>query len=117
MCERVQRQVRVSFNPLAVALRNRPMLRRALTRFAPLRPSCTGRPDLVLRLKINALILKATMVDPDLVPQLGQALVGARRPRRAPTLKLGNAVPLRDLAAEPLWTSLAHREHDMGVWL
>src|SRR4051812_35762116 len=57
--ERAQRQVWVGRDPLAVALRNRPMLRRALGRFAPLLSAHSSRPDLVLRLKLKALIFEA----------------------------------------------------------
>jgi hypothetical protein len=84
--ERVQRQIRVGCDPLAVTLRNRPMLRCTLGRFAPLLPAHSSRTNLVLRLKLNALIFERAMVDPDLVSQLHQTLVRDRGPRRAPTL-------------------------------
>ena len=63
VCERGQRQVWVGRDPLAVALRNGSMLRRALRRFAPLRPAHPSRTNLVLWLKLNALLLEAAMVD------------------------------------------------------
>src|SRR5215210_8054579 len=63
--ERVQRQVRVGCDLLAVALRNRPMLRYPLGRLAPLLPTRTGRSDLVLRLQLNALLFERAMVDTD----------------------------------------------------
>ena len=112
-----ERQVRVGRDPLAVALRNRPMLRRALGRLAPLLPAHAGRPDLVLRLQLDALLFEAAMVDPDLVPQLRQALVGRLRPRLTPALQFSDAVPLPHLPTEPLRPDLAHRQHDMRVRL
>ena len=115
--QRGQRQDRVGRNPLAVALRDGPMFRRALGRLAPLLPACTGRSDLVLRLKIKALLFEGAMVDADLVPQLRQALVGAGRPRLTPPLQFSNAVPLAHLPAKPLRPGLAHRQHHVRMRL
>ena len=71
-----QRQVRVGFDPRPVPLRDGPVLGRALGRLIPLLAARAGRPDLVLRLKRNALLFQIAMVDARLVPQLRQALVG-----------------------------------------
>ena len=109
--ERVERQVRIGLDALAVALRNRAMLGRTLGYLAPLLPARAGRPDLVLRLELDRLILERAVVDARLMPQLRQALVRLRGPRLAPALELGDAVPRPHLAPEPVGTGLAHRQH------
>src|SRR3954468_19761806 len=93
------------------------MLGCALGRFAAFLPTHSSRADLVLRLQLNALIFEAAMVDPDLMPQLRQALVGACRPRLTPALQFRNAVPLSNLPTEPLRPGLAQGQHHVRVRL
>jgi len=75
------------------------------------------RPDLVLRLKVDALVGIGAMIDPPLQPQLGHALIHMSRPCLTPALQMLIAVPVAVLLAEPLRSHLAHRQHDMRVRL
>ena len=76
-----------------------------------------GRADLVLGLKLDALIFQGAVIDPCLDPQLGQALIDMDGPGFAPMLQLLGSVPLPHLGAEAVLVHRPHGEHDMGVRL
>ena len=75
------------------------------------------RPDLVLRLKIDALRRQRAVVDPRVYIQFGQPFIDVIGPRLAPLLQERRAVPVPHLLTKALRPYVAHRQHDMRMRL
>ena len=74
-----------------------------------------GCADLALRLKPDALRLKAAMVDARVYVEFGQTLVDMFGPAFPPAFHHFRAVPVADLLAETILVHAAHGQHDMGM--
>ena len=114
---RPQRNLRLGQDALAVPARNIPMLGRTLGILAARLTTHPRRPNLALRLQLDTLRRQCAMVDPDIMAQLGAALVDVIGPALAPAGQLGRSVPLPHLLAEALRPDFAHRQHHMRVRL
>ena len=115
--DRVERDLRPGDDLLAILARNPGMVLNPLGILAPTEPARSCRPDLVLRLKVDALRLQRAMIDMCIDIQFGQTRVDMIGPRDPPFLQQRVAVPVAHLLPEPLRANLAHRQHDMRVRL
>src|SRR5208337_2082864 len=82
--QRLQRQLGLSQQPLAVAARDRPVFLGALGVLAAHRATGAGRADLVLRLEVDAARHVGAMIDADVQVRLGQPDIDQLGPARAP---------------------------------
>ena len=89
----------------------------ALGVLTAIEPPRSRRPDLVLRLKLDALRLQGAMIDARVYIERSQALVDMIGPRLAPFLQQRVTVPLTHLLTKPLRPDFAHRQHHMCVGL
>jgi hypothetical protein len=67
------------------------------------------------RLKFDALVPIAAVIEPNVVAGAEQVFVGQVSPVLAPLFELSNLVPFRDFAAETVRVNLSHREHQVDV--
>ena len=115
--DRIERDARVGNDARTVALGNGAVV------FDPLgfKPAVLhargGRADLVLRLKANALSLKAAVIDARINIELGKPLVDVVSPTLAPLRDQFSTVPVAHLRAEPVAIDLPHRQHHMRMRL
>ena len=116
MRDRVQRQIGIRDDPLAIAARDLAVHLRAvgLEPFA-LDNAMRGRADLALRLQRDALRLQAAMVDARVDVEFGKPLVGKLGPALAPALHHLRAVPVPHLLAKTVLVHRAHGQHDMRM--
>ena len=98
--DRVERDVRIGDDPLAIALRDSAMFVDALGLKPALHHARGGGADLVLRLQRDALRLQAAMIDARVDIELGQPLIDMLGPAFAPLLDQLGAVPVAHLRAE-----------------
>ncbi|CAA0093325.1 Uncharacterised protein [Starkeya nomas] len=115
--DRVESGGRIGDDPRAILAGNAPVILGAVG----LKPggfhALRGCADLRLRLKVDALCLKAAVVDPRVYVEFRQPLVDVIGPAFAPTLDQIRAVPLPHLRAEAVRVHRPHGEHDMGMGL
>lgn len=118
VCDRVQRNGRVGYDPRAVVTGDLAVKVRPVGSFnAVALDALCGCADLALRLKPDALSFKAAMVDPGVDVEFGQPLVDVFGPAFPPALDHLRAVPFPHLRAETVLGHAAHGEHDMGMGL
>jgi hypothetical protein len=125
--QRVQCDIRIFQDALAVAPRDVVMLGPPLRILAPLRPSRPGRPYLVLRLQLDVPLGIGAVIDARIMTQLMQPLVRHLGPALAPTHQQWCRIPAPLLRPEPsfilvpsrslLCHDLPHGQHDVRVRL
>ena len=122
--QRLQCQLRVSQQPLAVAARDRAMLLGALGVLAAHRATGAGRADLVLRLEVEAARGVRAVIDANVLVHLGQPDIDQLGPARAPDPQQRLVVPAALLEAETRLLRMPlsrhdppHRQHDVRMRL
>ena len=113
--DRVQGDVRVLDDARAVLAGDAPVILGAVGLDPGSLDALRRCADLGLRLKTDALRLKAAVVDPRVDVEFGKTLVDVIGPAFAPTFDQLGAVPLPHLLAEPVVVHAAHGQHDMGM--
>ena len=106
MRDRVERDIGIGDDPLAIALRDGAVFLDPLgLKPAPAHARCGGA-DLVLRLQRNALRLQAAVIDARVDIEFGQPLIDMLGPALAPLLDQFGLVPVAHLRAEPVFVRL-----------
>ena len=115
--QRRQHQGGIGDDLIAVPPRQRLVLRGALGVLAARVAPRARRSDLVLRLQSDPLRGVRPVINPDVVPQLGQPLIGQFCPALPPAHQHLGTVPIAHLLPEAVRPDRAHCQHDMRVRL